>query len=284
MKIVVITGATSGIGLAILKQCLEQKYGVIGIGRADDKINNVLNEFNQYSIKGKLWMLKADLMDADEIDRVAEEIKKILIENTNGHLYSLINNAGCVRGWYSTNSNGYEQQFALNHLAAFRLTYQLLPMIIKAKGRILTTSSRSHQKAKINWQDIMFEKRYHPLRVYMQSKLANVMFTFSLNQKYQKQGLNAYAVDPGLVNTRIGLKNSGKLVSFVWNLRRKSGTSPEIPAQTYLYILNQKNPPEGLYYKDSASHPYNSLVNEVNSNRLFELSENMCGIKYGDNL
>jgi NAD(P)-dependent dehydrogenase (short-subunit alcohol dehydrogenase family) len=284
MKTVVITGATSGIGLAVLRECLKQGYQVIGIGRNAEKIESILQESKAYYLEGKLIMLKADLMEAEEIDRVAEEIKKLLAEKAKGDLYALINNAGCVRSWYSTNSNGFEQQFALNHLAAFRLTYHLLPSLIKAKGRILITSSRSHQKAKINWNDIMFENHYRPLRVYMQSKLANVLFAFSLNQRYQGLGVNAYAIDPGLVNTKIGLKDTGSLVSFVWNLRRKSGTSPEVPAKTYLHILNQEEAPKGLYYKDSISTSYNKLVNEDNAERLFKLSEKMCEITYGDKL
>lgn len=282
MKTVVITGATSGIGLAVLKECLRQGYRVIGIGRQDKKIADLLEEFNDYYLDEKLWVLKADLLEADEIDKVAKNIITILEEKNDGKFYSLINNAGCVRSWYSTNSNGYEQQFALNHLASFRLTYYLLPYLVKARGRVLITSSRSHQKAKINWHDIMFEKHYHPLKVYKQSKLANVLFAFSLNLRYEEVGIKSYAVDPGLVNTKIGLKGTGSLVSFIWNLRRKSGTIPEIPARTYLYLLNQKNAPEGLYYKDSKSIRYNRQVDNENAERLFRLSEKLSNIKYGE--
>ncbi len=282
MKTVVITGATSGIGLAVLKDCLHQGYAVIGIGRQDDLITRLLEEYQHYYQDQLLWVLKANLLEADEVDRVAKEIITILEDHYDGLLYSLVNNAGCVRSWYSTNTNGYEQQFAVNHLAAFQLTYHLLPYLIKAKGRILITSSRSHQKAKINWQDIMFEKHYHPLKVYKQSKLANVLFVYSLNQRYQDLGIHAYAVDPGLVNTRIGLKDTGGLVSFIWNLRRKSGDTPDVPAKTYLYLLNQEVAPMGLYFLNSKSISYNGFVNKENADRLFSLSEKLANIKYGD--
>lgn len=282
MKTVVITGATSGIGLAVLQDCLKQGYVVIGIGRQKDLIAKLLNEYQSYYRDKLLWVLQANLLEADEIDRVAKEIIEILDENYNGLLYALINNAGCVRSWYSTNTNGYEQQFAVNHLAAFRLTYHLLPSLVKTKGRILITSSRSHQKAKINWEDIMFEKHYHPLKVYKQSKLANVLFAYSLNLRYQDLGINTYAVDPGLVNTKIGLKDTGGLVSFIWNLRRKSGDNPEVPAKTYLYLLNQEVAPEGLYFLNSKSISYNAFVNKENADRLFKISEKLTDIRYGD--
>ncbi len=282
MKTVVITGATSGIGLAVLKDCLNQGYRVIGIGRQDDLIARLLDEHQRYHQDKLLWVLKANLLEADEIDRVAKEIITILEDHYGGLLYALINNAGCVRSWYSTNTNGYEQQFAVNHLAAFRLTYHLLPHLIKAKGRVLVTSSRSHQKAKMNWQDIMFEKHYHPLKVYKQSKLANVLFVYSLNQRYQDLGIHAYAVDPGLVNTRIGLKDTGGLVSFIWNWRRKSGDTPDVPAKTYLHLLNQEVAPEGLYFLNSKSVPYNVSVNKENADKLFRLSEKLANIRYGD--
>ena len=74
MKTVVITGATSGIGLAVLRECLKQGYQVIGIGRNAEKIESILHELEAYSLEGKLLILKANLMEAEEVNRVADEI------------------------------------------------------------------------------------------------------------------------------------------------------------------------------------------------------------------
>jgi NAD(P)-dependent dehydrogenase (short-subunit alcohol dehydrogenase family) len=282
MKTIVITGATSGIGLEVLKASLKKGFKVIGIGRAQKRIDDVMQELSEYVSKEQLVFFKADLMEPSEVNRVGLEIKNYLQKNSNGLLYSLVNNAGCVRNWYSTNSQGYEQQFALNHLAGFYLTHFLLDCIIKAKGKILFTSSKSHRNTKIHWKDIMFEKHYHPLLVYKQSKLANMLFAYELNNRYKAYGIKAYGIDPGLVNTNIGLKNTGGLVQFVWNIRKRFGISPEIPAKTYLYLLEEMPIPMDLYYHNSKSIGYSDQVNFKNSFRLFVLSEQLCNIKFGD--
>jgi len=282
MKTIVITGATSGIGLSVLKQSLKKGFKVIGIGRDQNKIDIVTNELSEYVSKEYLIFLKADLMELTEVKRVGLEIKKYLQEINSGLLDALINNAGCVRNWYSTNSQGYEQQFALNHLAGFYLTHFLLDCIIKAKGKILITSSKSHMNTKIRWNDIMFEKHYHPLLVYKQSKLANMLFAYELNNRYKALGIKAYGIDPGLVNTNIGLKNTGGLVKFVWNIRKRFGLSPEVPAKTYLYLLEEMPAPIDLYYHNSKPAYYSSEVNFKNSFRFFVLSEQLCNIKFGD--
>ena len=73
-------------------------------------------------------------MQQREVIRISEEITSYLNDKCDGKLYALINNAGCVRSWYMTTEEGYEQQFALNHLAGFLLTYKLLPALIKARA------------------------------------------------------------------------------------------------------------------------------------------------------
>jgi NAD(P)-dependent dehydrogenase (short-subunit alcohol dehydrogenase family) len=115
-------------------------------------------------------------MQQREVVRVADEINQYLNEKCNGELYALINNAGCVRSWYMTTDEGYEQQFALNHLAGFLLTYKLLPALKKAQGRVIMTGSESHKGIKVNWDNIMLLRRYNPLTAYKQSKLCNILF------------------------------------------------------------------------------------------------------------
>ena len=282
MKTIVITGATSGIGLAVLKASLKKGFKVIGIGRNQQIIDDLIQELNEYVLKEQLVFFKAELMELNEVKSVALKIKNHLQENDNGLLYSLINNAGCVRNWYSTNSHGYEQQFALNHLAGFYLTHFLFDCIVKAKGNILITSSKSHMNTKIHWKDVMFEKQYHPLLVYKQSKLANLLFAYELNHRYKALGIKAYCINPGLVNTNIGLKNTGGLVHFIWNIRRRFGVSPEIPAKTYLYLLEEYPSTVDLYFYNSKSSYYSPQVNLKNSSRLFILSEQLCNINFGE--
>ena len=94
--------------------------------------------------------------------------------------------------------------------------------------------------------------------------------------------MHAYGVDPGLVNTEIGLKETCGTVKLVWKLRKNSGVSPTVPAATYSYLCIRKTPPENLYYYKSAPLAYSKQVNVENASRLWELSEKYAGITFGE--
>ncbi|MGI6778889.1 MAG: SDR family NAD(P)-dependent oxidoreductase [Acetivibrionales bacterium] len=280
MKTIVVTGATSGIGLAVCHELAALEYGIIGVGRCEE---NCIKAAEQLSLKYPDLPIKffcGNLLVQSEVIRVGNEIKDYIEEKCHGKLYSLINNAGCVRSYYMTTEDGYEQQFALNHLAGFLLTFILMPYLINSCGRILITSSASHKMMKMHWKDIMFKHRYNPLLVYKQSKLANMLFAYGLNDRFADCGISAYGIDPGLVRTDIGLKNTNGIVRLVWRLRQRSGVSPEVPAKTYSFICNGTKPPKGLYYRFSNEEPYSMQVNKQNADRLWALSEQLCGISF----
>lgn len=281
MKTVVITGATSGIGLAVTGELLSLGYRVLGIGHSEKNCKTAMDTLNAQFKHSELVFFTADLMQQRQVNRVAEDVCRYLDEHCGGQLYALINNAGCVRRWYATTEEGYEQQFALNHLAGFLLTYRLLPYLKKAHGRILFTSSASHKGLNIHWKDVMMKDGYNPLLSYKQSKLCNLLFAKELNSRLAAEGIRAYAVDPGLVKTDIGLKQTGGLVSFVWSLRKKHGQPPAVPAKTFTHLCEQELKPDGLYYFNCLERDYSRHVNERNAKLLFELSEQLCGIDYG---
>ena len=127
----------------------------------------------------------------------------------------------------------------------------------------------------------MLSHRYNPLTAYKQSKLCNILFAKGLNDRYASTGIRAYVVDPGLVNTDIGNKETGGLVNLIWMLRKMHGVSPTIPAKTYGYLCEQETAPDGLYYYLCKEKIYSKQVTSKNANRLFELSERLCGIYFG---
>ena len=141
-----------------------------------------------------------------------------------------------------TTEEGYEQQFALNHLSSFLLTHELLGKIRRDNAAVIFTSSKSHKKTSMNWDDLMFEKRYRPLYAYKQSKLCNMLLALSLRE----MGIRACGVDPGLVRTEIGNKNTSGAVDFVWKLRKERGVMPSEPAKVFLSLCENGFP--GLYY------------------------------------
>lgn len=280
MKTIILTGATSGIGLETARILAAQGFRVLGIGHSkancDKARADIISEYPSACIN----YFTADLMQQREVLRVAHELISFLGNNCDGALHALINNAGCVRSRYMTTDEGYEQQFALNHLAGFLLTRELLPSLQLAKGRIIATGSESHKGIKMHWDDVMLRRGYNPLTAYKQSKLCNILFAKGLNDRYAEVGIHAYVVDPGLVNTDIGNKQTGGLVNFIWALRKRYGVCPSVPAKTYAFLCGQEDAPNGLYYYQSSKAAYSRHVTSENADKLFALSERLCGVSY----
>ena len=279
METVVITGATSGIGLETARLLAQKGYYVLGVGRSAENCVKASGSILSGCPDAKIRYFTADLMQQREVLRVAKELSAHLEEACGGALNVLINNAGCARSWYITTSDGYEQQFALNCLAGFLLTHELLPLIKKAKGRVIMTGSGSHKGCRVHWDDVMLQRGYHPLRAYKQSKLCGMLFAKGLNDRTLASGVRAYVVDPGLVNTDIGDK-AGGIVRFVWNLRKRRGVPPTVPAKTFAFLCDQKTEQKGLYYYLCRETPYSRQVTSANADRLFALCERLCGIEY----
>ncbi|MEA4888999.1 MAG: SDR family NAD(P)-dependent oxidoreductase [Clostridiaceae bacterium] len=280
MKTIVVTGATSGIGLETVRILIRKGFFVIGIGHSEANCERAKASILSEKPDVPITYFAADLMQQREVLRVTEEIAAFVNVNCKGELYALINNAGCVRSWYMTTDEGYEQQFALNHLAGFLLTYGLLSFLKKANGRVIMTGSESHKGIKVHWDDIMLHRGYNPLTAYKQSKLCNLLFAKGLNDRCAAPECRAYVVDPGLVNTNIGNKETGKLVNYIWTLRKRQGVSPAIPAETYAFLCEQEHLPEGLYYYLCKERNFSKQVTCENADRLFTLSERLCGIHY----
>ncbi len=277
-KAIIITGASSGIGLAAASALAARGARVIGVGRSPARCEEARQKILAGAPGARIEFALADLSSQQEVRRLAAELLQRL---DGGPLDVLVNNAGAVAGWYTPTADGYELQFAVNHLAPFLLTHALLPALQKADGaRVITTSSRSHRGARIRWDDVMLRRSYFPLTAYRQSKTANVLFTAEFNRRFAGDGLRAYAADPGLVKTDIGLKGTGGLVSLVWGLRARGGRPPEYGAATIVHLAADPLEDEtAVYWKDSrplAPDPY--TLREDEARRLWELSERLCGL------
>jgi len=279
MKTIVITGATSGIGLETARLLARQGFNVLGVGRDEERCQRAKESIVSENPEASVTFFTADLLHQREVTRVASEIRSYLDEHCNGELHALINNAGCVRSWHMTTEEGYEHQFALNHLAGFLLTHLLFPALVKARGRVIMTGSESHKGTRMHWNDLMLRRRYNPLTAYKQSKLCNILFAKGLNELYGASGIRAYVVDPGLVNTNIGNKETGRLVSFIWSFRKRHGMPPSVPAETYAFLCRQEPAPEGLYYHRLEEKAYSRQVTSENARLLFEISKRLCGIE-----
>ena len=235
-KLAYVTGATSGIGKSLVLTLLKANIDVIGLGRNDDKIKALESEVEALGFKHNLMMVKGDLSHHEAILDIAKQTKKLL-EKSNRKIDFLCHVAGRVTSGYHISKDHHELTFQVNHLAVVDLTYQLLNYINQSeKSRILVVSSQSHYRANINFNNLETKTFYTILRSYKRSKLYNVLFVRGFQKKYKD--IPIYAIDPGLVKTAIGTKNTSRLASFIWSWRAKKGISPEVAAMHMLDVIN----------------------------------------------
>lgn len=282
-KVFVVTGATSGIGLAIIEGLLEKAHHVIGIGRSAERCNQQLERLLEMYPTQMISYLVADLSLQPEIRAVAREIEFVLENWEIKHLNGLINNAGTFAFWQKLTSEGFETQWAVNHLAPFLLTNLLLPVLRKSKkARVITVSSGSHYGAKLNWTDIQGLGRYNPLKAYKYTKLANVIFTSELNRRLGPDShVRCAAADPGLVNTGIGEKSGSLIAKKIWGRRRKKGITAEQSAAGVLKLLLETDLSQTseIYWKHGKPKKPNPFaLDKDNGWRLWEISAQMTGI------
>lgn len=285
-KVVIITGATSGIGLATVKELAARGMYVIGAGRSKERCCAAEEEVKNAFPGANVRYLTADLSSLGEVERLGTEIHQQLAHDGIEHIDVLINNAGTVSSWYISTVDGFELQFAVNHLASFRLTFELLSLLARSpEGTVIVVSSGSHYRTKIHWKDVMLRKHYNCLWAYKQTKLANVLFVTELNRRLTSAGssIKAFAIDPGLVNTDIGTKGLGGIAKKIWEIRSKSGTSADQPAQTIAWLAEEPDArkTDAVYWKDKiplAPSRYSQRTDVAK--RFWELSERMCAIRY----
>jgi len=251
-KSVVVTGATSGIGLAAVKEFAAKGAFVIGVGRSEARCHNSFVQVKAGNPLGQAVYLLADLSDLSQIRTLGQVILAVLEKHGLSHLDLLINNAGVYLDKKQVTADGIEMTFAVNHLASFLLTYELHKKLQQAgPGRVLNVSSYSHRTTPLNLKHITDPKPYFGLLAYKRSKLCNVLFTRSLNKRLSQ--IQAFAIDPGLVNTDIASKAGHGISHWAWRSRRKKGTLPEVPVRTLLYLASEDkiDLSQGIYIKAS---------------------------------
>ena len=281
---VVITGATSGIGLATAVALGGKGASLIGLGRSASHCRTAEQAIRAVQPPGaRLVFHTADLALQADVRRTAREVASTLREWNEPALDVLVNNAATVPFWQTLTAEGFDVQWAVNHLAPFLLTLELLPLLAAAPhGRVITVSSGSHYAGRLNWEDIQLRRHYNPLRAYNQTKLANVLFTFEFNRRYGSGSrMRAFAADPGLVDTDLGLKSNSFIARRVWDIRRRGGVTPEAAAKGIVFLATapEIQPAEDIYWKDGKpKKPSARALNPQSAKQLWELSAQMCSI------
>ena len=283
-KTYLITGATSGIGLAAAGILASQGAAVIGVGRSAERCREAEKTLRQAAPQAQANLLVADLGVQREVIRLARDVRDVLTAQGKHHLDGLLNNAGTFTYWFTQSPDGIEMQWAVNHLAPFLLTHHLLPLLQAApQARVVTVSSDSHYAGRINWDDPQLRRRYNGLRAYENTKLANVLFTLELNRRLVSgsSSVRAFAADPGLVKTDMGFKGTPAIVRWIWKLRRSGGISPEESARGVVTLLIEPaiHDSTEIYWKHGQpKRASRRAYDHEAAYRLWELSARMCAL------
>ena len=177
-KTFVITGGTGGLGLEAAKILTGKGAHVVITGRSKEKCDAALAAVREVSPAANIDHVLLDLTDADSIESAADAI---LVKCPR--LDACINNAGVMQTPERRTAEGFELQFATNHLGHVRLNRRLLSRLEESDGRIVAVSSIAHLNGTIHLEDINFHQGYDPTVAYSQSKLANLMFAFELQRR-----------------------------------------------------------------------------------------------------
>ena len=204
-RIFLVTGANSGLGYETSKFLLEKGATVIMCCRDKVKGEKAHQKLLGFNFSGKIELVELDLSDLKNIEKASNFIK-----NNFNYLDVLINNAGIMAPPKTFSKQGFEIQFAVNHLAHMFLTLELLPMLEESNNsRVVTVTSGVQYFGKIQWNDLHGNLKYDRWASYAQSKLANVMFGLELNSKLKKSNskTSSLLAHPGLARTNLQPKS-----------------------------------------------------------------------------
>jgi NAD(P)-dependent dehydrogenase (short-subunit alcohol dehydrogenase family) len=277
-KIVLVTGATNGIGFEAARALAVKGTTIVGVGRSAQKSADAARRIIRATGNDRVEFLTADLSVQAEVRKLAEDFKR-----KYDHLDVLLNNAGAFFATRATSQDGIEMTWALNHLNYFLLTGQLLDVLkASAPARIVNVSSAAHHRVKgIHFDDVEFTRGYRSWDAYGHSKLANILFTYELARRLRGTAVTANALHPGFVATGFGHNNSG-IVNFGVHLaQRVAAKRPAEGAQTSVYLASAPDVEgvTGQYFVDSRptrSSP--ATYDNVVAARLWALSEDMVSV------
>lgn len=287
-RVVVITGANSGVGYESAVALAAKGAHVVMASRSMDKLETARRDLLQRVPKAQIDVMQLDLGNLDSVRKFADNFNA-----GYDRLDILMNNAGIMIPPYGKTVDGFELQFGTNHLGHFALTGLLLPKILATpRSRIATTSSSAYLLGRIHWDDLHFEKQYRAAMAYAQSKLANVLFMRELQHKLEAINSNTISVgsQPGYARTNLQKHQRLSIGERVmYSILRV--TMSQDAATGALYQLHSATAPEvkgGEYFEPRwvlKGHVVRRGLttqgrNEADAARLWELSEELTGVKY----
>ncbi|MCI0572069.1 MAG: SDR family oxidoreductase, partial [Myxococcaceae bacterium] len=209
-KRVLVTGATSGIGLVAARELAKMGAEVVLVGRDTLRAQATADHIRQAAPGAKVDVLLADLSSQAQVRRLAADFLK-----RYDSLDVLLNNAGATLPERQVTADGLEMTFALNHLAPFLLTHFLRPALEKApRARVITVASDAERWGRMHFDDLQLTHGWTPMKSYGQSKLANILFTRELARRLTGTRITATCMHPGTVATGFAAHGKGLMGLF----------------------------------------------------------------------
>ncbi len=281
-KTVVVTGGNSGIGFETAAALASMGARVLLTARNADKGRAAVAALTQrLGGKGRVQLVVFDLADLASVRRGAAEI----LEQAP-RLDVLVNNAGLVLTERAETVDGYEATFAINHLGPFLLTNLLLErMTGSAPSRVVNVASTAHNAARkgIPFDDLQSTRSYRGMRVYGESKLANILFTLELSRRCAGRGLTANSLHPGTVRSGYGGDGDTRgFLAFGIKIASPFFLSPAKGARTSVYLASSPEV-EGVsgeyFVKCKPRKPRRWAQDPEAAGRLWQVSEELVGLR-----
>jgi len=251
-KICLLTGSDSGIGKAAAKSLAQLETKLLLVSRSNNRGERAVHEIKTLTGNNDIHLFIADLSSQESIFNLTGKIKEKFTK-----IDILINNAGAYFSKRHLTTDGIEATFAVNYLSRFFLTNLLLDLLKQSnEARIINVSGENHRKGKINFNDLSLAENYSAFSANAQSKLADILFTYSLADRLKNTNITVNCLHPGSVATNIIYSDpdanaAGKilygLVSLFFTKPEKGSetiihlvASPEVSQITGKYFINKK--------------------------------------------
>jgi NAD(P)-dependent dehydrogenase (short-subunit alcohol dehydrogenase family) len=289
-RVAVITGANSGLGLATARELGRAGASVVLAVRNQAKGDDAAARIRSQVPGAELDVRRLDLADLESVSEFASAVAAV-----RDRIDLLINNAGVMAAPRRLTKQGFESQFATNHLGHFALTGRLLSRLLAApEPRVVTVSSLMHRGGKIDFEDLQGERSYSRWGAYQQSKLANLMFCFELQRRAveAKTALKSVAAHPGYAATNLQAAGTDRFYErwFMAIGNKLFAQSADMGALPTLYAATFPGLPGGTFVGPGGrgeQRGYPKVVtaaakayDEAAWGRLWEVSEEMTGVHY----
>ena len=269
-RVVVITGATSGIGLVAARKLAQAGARIVMVARDRSRAETAVDVLRAAGPQANHTVYYADLSRLDEMKRVAGEIAA-----AEPRIDVLINNAGALFNSRRTTPDGLELTFATNHMSYFVVTLGLEERLRTTAGaRVVSTASGAHRGAHLDFDDLQSARNYRGFAVYGRTKLCNILFTRELARRWRDRGVTANCFHPGFVATRFGDRSGGAFSAMV-RAAKTFALSPEKGAETLVYLASSPevvNVTGEYFYQCRPDAPSSDAQDDEAARRLWEES------------